>query len=229
MSRRPLSLSHALAVSLVVSTVAGLAGPSVAGAADKPKPAWRTEKHILEVGGYLGAFFPAKDHGLYGDGVVTTQRELKTGFDIGLRLAYLPLRFIGIEIEGGAVPTKALWTNAEGEDRKASATVFGVRGHFILQMPTQLALFVVGGGGILGVGSKNDVLGKNVDGSLHIGGGLKYYATPRVVLRIDGRDVVSPSWSKGTVGGTDWAHHGEFTFGAAFVLGRKTAKMLKKG
>jgi hypothetical protein len=59
------------------------------------------EKHMLEVGGYLGALFPAKDHGLYGEGITRRARPLKTGFDVGLRIAYLPLRFVGIEAEGG--------------------------------------------------------------------------------------------------------------------------------
>lgn len=226
--RRPLPIQIALGLSFALASVAAptLAqakeGKDEKAARDAKKPAWRTEKHILEIGGYLGAFFPAADHGLYADGVTMTPRPIKTGFDIGLRIAYLPLRFVGIEVEGGAVPTKL---DGNGGFR---TTLFGVRGHVILQMPTRLALFVVGGGGILGVASGSNALGKNVDGSLHVGGGLKYYLTPRVVLRIDGRDVIAPAFSKGMAGGQDWAHSGEFTFGASFVLGRKTTQMLAR-
>ena len=189
----------------------------------KKRPAWLAERNILELGGFLGAFFPAADHGLYGPGVTKVAKPLKTGFDVGLRIAYMPLRFVGVEVEGGFIPTKL---DGKGGYK---ANVFAVRGHVILQMPTRLALFVVGGGGILGVGSDAKAVGKNVDGALHVGGGLKYYLTPKVVLRIDGRDVVSPAFSKGMTGGTDWAHNGEFTVGASFVLGRKSTKLLPRG
>jgi hypothetical protein len=217
-----------LTLALAALAAAHVADPSLARAEDKAKPAWKTERHIIEVGGYLGAFFPAKDHGLYGEGVTMTPRSLKTGFDIGLRFAYLPLRFVGVEVEGGAVPTKAVWTGMDGQEKRQSAVLYGLRGHVILQLPTQLSLFVLAGGGVLGVSSKNDSLGKNVDGTLHVGGGLKYYATQRLVLRIDGRDVIAPAFTKGMPGGPEWTHHAEFTFGAAFVLGRKSTKMLKR-
>ncbi len=187
--------------------------------ADKSKPAWRTEKNILEIGGYLGAFFPSDDHGLYGEGFDKTPRPLATGFSVGLRIAYLPVRFVGVELEGGVMPSKL-----DGNGGYKS-TLVAARAHVILQMPTRLALFIVGGGGMIGVNSGGKALGRNVDGSLHVGGGLKYYLTPKVVLRIDGRDVVSPAFSKGMTGGRDWAHNGEFTIGASFVLGRKSTKM----
>jgi len=221
--RRPPLLS--LAPLLALALVSSVALPAFAADTDTDTdvPAWRKEKHILEIGGYLGAFFPSADHGLYADGVTKTAKPIKTGFDIGLRLAYLPLRFVGIEIEGGLVPTKL--------DGNGGFTtiVFAARGHVILQMPTRLALFIVGGGGMLGGASDGKAIGTNVDGALHVGGGLKYYLTPKVVLRIDGRDVVSPAFSKGMTGGQDWAHSGEFTFGASFVLGRKSTKMLPRG
>ena len=233
--RRVHGLLRKLAPVFALALVATVVVPSVADAADaadpadpadpaKPTPAWRKEKHILEIGGYLGVFFPAADHGLYADGVTKTAKAMKPGFDVGLRFAYLPLRFVGIEVEGGVVPTKLSGNGGY------STTVFAARGHVILQMPTRLALFIVGGGGMLGVASDaSKALGKNIDGALHVGGGLKYYVTEKVVLRIDGRDVVSPAFSKGMAGGQDWAHSGEFTFGASFVLGRKSTKMLPRG
>jgi hypothetical protein len=119
----------------VCSVVAAVsvAVPGLAHAADagKPKPAWLKEKHILEVGGYLGGFFTAPDHGLYGDGITKTARPLKTGFNVGLRIAYMPLRFVGIEAEGGVVPTKL---DGQGGYK---VTMFAARAHVILQTPTR--------------------------------------------------------------------------------------------
>lgn len=234
MSRR--SLPPILALAFVCPTVvgasamvaSGVVASGVARADDaKPKPAWRKEKHIIEVGGYLGALFPSADHGLYAEGVTDAPKQVKTGFDFGVRFAYLPLRFVGVEVEGGASPTRVALENSDKKGRRL--TLFAVRASLVLQMPTQLALFVLAGGGILGVSSSEKALGNNVDGSLHVGGGLKYYVTPKVVLRIDGRDVISPAYSRGMTGGYDWAHSGEFTFGASFVIGRKSTKMLPRG
>lgn len=231
MSRRSLPVL----VSLTFAWLVGghLAAPATAHAeepaAKKPRPAWLAEKHMLEVGLYMGALFPAKDHGLYGEEIAKSPRTLKTGFDVGLRLAYLPLRFVGVEAEGGISPMKVNYADdMTGEDQQRRAIVYALRAHVILQLPTQLSLFVVAGGGVLGVSSKNDSLGKNADGTLHVGGGLKYYLHKKVVLRIDGRDIIGPAFTKG-MGGPDWTHHAEFTFGASFVLGRQSTKMLKRG
>ena len=121
-------------------------------------------------------------------------------------------------------------SGAPSSSRKFDSTArFGARGSVILQMPTRLSLFILAGGGMLGVSSKDSGVGKNVDGSMHVGGGLKFYVTKYVALRIDGRDIVSPSWAKEYGGQPAWAHHAEFTFGASFVWGRKGTKMWSKG
>jgi hypothetical protein len=230
MSRRSLPVL----VSLTFAWLMGghLADPGLCHAQDavakKPRPAWLAEKHMLEVGLYMGALFPAKDHGLYGEEITKTPRPLKTGFDVGLRLAYLPLRFVGIEAEGGITPSKVEYTGGDGKEERRKVMLYALRAHVILQLPTQLSLFVLAGGGVQGVSSKNDALGKNADGTLHVGGGLKYYVHKKVVLRIDGRDIIAPAFTKG-MGGPEWTHHAEFTFGASFVLGRQSTKMLKKG
>lgn len=234
MSRR--SLPPILALAFVCPTVvgasamvaSGVVASGVARADDaKPKPAWRKEKHIIEVGGYLGALFPSADHGLYAEGVTDAPKQVKTGFDFGVRFAYLPLRFVGVEVEGGASPTRIALENSDKKGRRL--TLFAVRASLVLQMPTQLALFVVAGGGMLGVSSRDPLVGKNVDGAFHVGGGLKYYVNKYVTLRIDGRDVITPSYAKATGGEPAYAHSAEFTFGAAFVWGRKWVKMPPKG
>lgn len=230
MSRRSLSVPLVLSLAAACLVVGHLADPGVAAAAEgKPKRAWLAEKHMLELGLYLGALFPADDHGLYGEKVAMSPRPLKTAFDVGLRVAYLPLRFVGIEAEGGLMPSKVAYTDGDGDDVTRRAMLYALRAHVILQLPTQLSLFVVAGGGVLGVSSKNNALGKNADGTLHVGGGLKYYIHKKVVLRIDGRDIIGPAWTKGMDSGPTWTHHAEFTFGASFVLGRQSTKMPRKG
>src|SRR5690349_3310817 len=91
--RTPTLVALALALSLPAPVFAAEPAPEGASAITvepKPVPAWRKEKHMIEVGWLKGAFFPAKDHGLYGLEPPSPARAFKTGFDIGLRLAYLP-------------------------------------------------------------------------------------------------------------------------------------------
>jgi hypothetical protein len=189
----------------------------------KPKPAWRKELHMVEVGWMMGALFPAKDHGLYGVEPPIPARSFKTGFDIGLRLAYLPVRFVGVEVEGHVSPTKV-----DVEEGKR-AVLFGLRGHVILQLPTRITPFLVAGGGMLGASSKDELVGKKVDGALHVGGGLKIYVSKWVAIRFDGRDIVTPNYAQRAGGDPGFAHHGEFTIGASFVWGRKGTKMWPRG
>lgn len=218
MPRTPVLLALALALSLPAPARA--AEPTETPA--KPKPAWLKEKHIIEVGWLLGALFPAKDHGLYGLQPPSPPRAFKTGFDIGLRFAYLPLRFVGVEIEGNVSPTKV-----DVENGKRSV-LFGFRGHVLLQLPTRLTPFLVGGGGVFGGSSQDELIGKKIGGALHVGGGLKFYVNKYMAIRIDGRDIATPNYAQAAGGAPGWAHHGEFTIGAAFVWGRKGTKMWPK-
>ncbi|WP_434423023.1 hypothetical protein [Nannocystis pusilla] len=199
------------------------AAEAAAAKPEKPVPPWRKEMHMIEVGWLMGALFGAKDHGLYGVDPPNPPRPFKTGFDIGLRFAYLPVRFVGVEIEGNVSPTKV---NVEDGKR---AVLFGLRGHVILQLPTRITPFIVAGGGMFGGSSKDELVGKKVDGALHVGGGVKIYVSKWVAIRIDGRDIMTPSYAKAAGGELSYAHHGEFTFGVSFVWGRKGTKMWPRG
>lgn len=211
----------ALALALSLPAPARAAEPSET-PAPRPKPVWLKEKHIIEVGWLMGALFPAKDHGLYGVQPPAPPRAFKIGFDIGLRFAYLPLRFVGVEIEGNVSPTKV-----DVPDGKR-AVLYGFRGHVLLQLPTRVTPFIVGGGGMLGGSSQDDLVGKKVGGALHVGGGVKIYVTKYVAIRFDGRDIMMPGYAQASGGEGPWAHHGEFTVGATFVWGRKGTKMWPK-
>lgn len=226
MPRRSTLLTPVLASALVALAPAA-AHADDAAAAPKAKPAWTKEKNILEVGWMLGALFPGADHGLYAnDKAPAAPRAFKTGFDLGLRFAYMPFRFFGVEVEGDFSTMRT----DRGEKKGARSHLFGARAHVIFQLPTQLSLFVLAGGGMLGGTSKDTMIGKDIDGALHVGAGLKYYVHKYVTLRIDGRDIMSQSYAKLTGGtGPAFSHTVEFTFGASFVWGRKSLKMPPKG
>jgi outer membrane protein OmpA-like peptidoglycan-associated protein len=130
--------------------------------------------------------------------------------EVGLRLAYLPLSWLGLEIEG---------MGAAGELRNGtdqSAVVWAGRGHLLLQIPTTyVSPFVLGGGGRMGIISDDAASGKDDDPALHFGAGLKINLHRRVALRLEGRDTITKERP-----GADTAHHIEALLGLSLVFGR---------
>lgn len=134
--------------------------------------------------------------------------------EIGLRLAYLPLSWLGLELEA---------MGAAGELRNGTdegATVWAGRGHLLLQIPTTYVIpFVLGGGGRMGIISDDEASGKDDDPALHFGGGLKFNLHRRVALRIEARDTITKERPA-----ADTAHHIEALLGLSLVFGRPAPK-----
>ncbi|MBK6684281.1 MAG: OmpA family protein [Deltaproteobacteria bacterium] len=161
---------------------------------------------MLEIGVATGAFLPAADHELY-DSQTTRQSEFRTfGMSLQLRAAYFPLRFVGAEVEGGFMPQK----NSRGEN----AQLFNIRGHVVAQLPFRVTPFLLAGGGFL-VASQDGH--GDADRALHWGGGLKFWLSDWMSIRLDGRQVISAAAGPGA-GNTS---HFEATAGITFTLFRE--------
>ncbi len=169
------------------------------------------ERHLFELGVFGGLFVAAADHDLY-DPVTRPASPLWRGNpDVGARIAYFPLRFLGFEGEFAAVPTYVR------NPRNDKAFVFSGRGHAILQLPYRVAPFVLGGYGALGVISDQQALGRDVDPAGHFGGGLKIYISRMAAFRVEGRGIVS---AKATKMMPKFTTHAEILAGFSLVLGR---------
>ena len=146
---------------------------------------YRPVRNSWELGIYGGAFLPSKRHEFYAPKLdqpgLGHQPLARAGFDLGARVGYYPLSFLGLELEGGVMPMKA----ADG----SKATLYTFRPVALFQLPYRLAPFVRGGFGMVGISAP--VLGKDVDPSFNIGGGLKFYVNQLVVLRLDIVDNVT--------------------------------------
>jgi len=184
--RRICSQSLPVALAILVGGPASAAPPS---SPDGPEAPWirrfRPSPQRLEPGVFAGAFFPSSNHELYQYDKLW-QAYARAAPSFGLRLAYLPLRFLGAEIEGSLTPTAVAETMSNSGGR---ALLFAGRGHLIAQLPFYSVVpFVVLGGGLLG--TRGDTLGKDVDLSGHFGGGVKVYVHRNIAVRFDVRGTV---------------------------------------
>ena len=186
---------------------------------------WAPQNNMAEVGVYGGVWFPSRHLELYApnpdlrnDG---NQHLRVVAPEVGVRAGYYPLRFIGVELEGGAMPTRVRSGNA-------SALPWTVRGHIVAQLGLwSITPFLLVGTGILGVSSDAPPtsLGSEQDVAIHFGGGAKFYINRWIQLRLDIRDVVS-----NRVGvGNGLTSSPEVLLGLSVTLGRKKERKPRPG
>ncbi len=168
---------------------------------------YRPTAHQMEAGIYGGILLPNADHELY-DPSTTWQSYKKIAPDLGLRFGYYPLSFLGLEVEGGVMPTKL-------RDGTSNALLGAFRGYGVLQLPYRVAPFVLAGFGVMG--TTGSALGKDQDPALHFGGGVKFYINRLLALRLDVRDNVTAQH----VIDEGRTHHVEVLLGLSILLNRK--------
>ncbi|HEY8377537.1 MAG TPA: thrombospondin type 3 repeat-containing protein, partial [Nannocystis sp.] len=161
-----------------------------------------------ELGVFGGVLFPARDHELYNpsDASVMYGPYKKVAPDLGLRVGFYPLSFLGVEVEGAVMPTK---TERDGQ----SALLGSFRGYGVAQLPYRISPFILLGYGLLGTSA----LGKDVDPAFHYGGGAKFFINDLIALRLDLRANATAQYALD--GGR--THHIELLLGLSFVLGKK--------
>lgn len=179
--------------------------------------------HMLELGVYGGAWFPSRHLELF-----QPDRDApNNGFqrfdvaapDVGLRIAYLPFWFFGLELEGGVMPTETRST-----DRRATAWTF--RGHLIAQLGLwSVTPFLLAGVGALGVQAPRapESVGNDEDVAIHFGGGIKVFVNRNILLRLDIRNVASNR--RGV--GEGVTSSPEILLGLSFTLGRERERERK--
>jgi outer membrane protein OmpA-like peptidoglycan-associated protein len=198
-------MKHFLKIQTFAATCALSFGVAAQTAAPPSGPS--AEPNLWELGLFGGVLFPSSSHNLRGGGF--PQQKLDTAPELGVRAAYFPLSFFGIEAEGAVMPS--------GLADDSSAALFAGRGHGVLQLPLgSVTPFVLVGGGALGVASSN--MGNDVDPAFHFGAGAKLALDPYVSVRLDLRDNLT---QKTGVSGSEQTHHPEVLLGLTFTLERK--------
>jgi OOP family OmpA-OmpF porin len=178
-------------------------------------------RSTFELGAFAGVLFPAaRSHELFDPYKQREARRHGAEFwrpyqtvapDLGLRLAYLPLSFLGGEVEGAVMPTHIVEHGRPG----ARATIFSARAHFIAQLPFwRLTPFVVLGSGGFGT---TGALGNDFDPMTHMGAGVKLYLGEHSLVRLDIRENIAAR-KEVDAGATSYP---EVLLGFSTVLGRR--------
>ena len=206
--RRTVTLSMLLILATLCAAIPGRAHAE--GGPEQPEFNLSRQRHLFELGLFLGAWFPPRAHELYNPGTAYKPLSLAS-FMGGLRLGYLPLPFIGVELEGAVMPVGL-------RDLDEGATAYTLRGHVIGQLPWwRVTPFLLAGYGMQGISSDDAAgVGADIDGAFHAGVGVKWHAARWLVLRLDGRMDVGGETNPGGL-----TPQFELHAGASFVLGWK--------
>jgi len=174
------------------------------------------------------------EYGIYGGMLVTSRRiELfeadfklrdqgyrplrRVAPDVGLRAGFFPVRWLGAEIEAGAMPTRT--------EIGQPALLWTARGAVVGQLALwSVTPFVLIGGGLMGVASHRSAVGNDVDAAMHVGGGVKVYVSRFVHVRLDVRDVVTAR--RGYESGL--SNSPEILLGVGMTLGRKRDQIYRE-
>ena len=194
------------------------AAPASGGAEVKPIRRFAPERNMFELGIFGGVMVFSKSHDLYAPATTPGEAIKRPAADLGIRVAFFPLRFLGVEAEFAALPSKYV---AAASGPGGRGFIYGLRGHAILQLPMyRIVPFVLGGYGLMGVSSAATVAGKDIDPVGHLGGGLKYHVNRWIALRADARGYIgaqAKQWP-GTAG------HFEALLGVSLTLNRARSK-----
>ena len=145
------------------------------------EPGFPPEGNVLELGVFGGAIFPSSDHNLRYQRY--PQQPLSAGPEVGARIGYYPLSFLGLEAEAMAAGSKIKHTDT-------SAALYAARGQLVVQAPLPyITPFLLAGVGRLG--SISRPMANDSDPAWHFGIGAKAALTHALSLRLDLRDSIT--------------------------------------
>ncbi|MGB1012588.1 MAG: OmpA family protein [Nannocystaceae bacterium] len=177
----------------------------------RPLFRYAPERNMVELGVFGGILIVSDDHDFYHPDTAPQKQLWRFGADIGLRAAYFPLSFLGVEAEFSANPTRVRIASDD------PVFVYGLRGHAILQSPgTRITPFILGGYGMMGIASNDQLLGNDIDPVGHWGGGVKVFLNRYLALRLDARHLIGAHAARQG----DSTGHVQVLAGLSFTLNR---------
>lgn len=182
---------------------------------------WTPEPNTTEVGAYGGLLVTSRRIELFEADFSRPDQGYRpfarVASSFGLRAGFFPMRFIGTELEVGAMPTRT-----EGGQ---PALLYTARGAVVAQLALwSVTPFVLVGGGLVGVTSDRTVVGNDVDAAMHVGGGVKVYLGRFTHVRLDVRDVVTAR--RGYEAGL--SNNPEILLGFGMTIGRRRDRVYRE-
>ncbi len=170
---------------------------------------YKPEPNLWEVTMFGGLLFPSGAHNLK-VAVLPREEFSAVAGQLGGSLAYFPLSFVGLELEG-------MGAGGSTRDSNFSAVLYGIRAHAIVQLPLfSVVPFALIGGGTMG--ASTETMGHDRDGAFHYGVGVKVPVNHRVSGRFDFRDNLTQK-GEGAANGKQ-THHPELHLGVTFTFER---------
>lgn len=202
------------AVALFGCVAAGLLVAPDARADDPP----RQRRQRWEAGLLADALFISRFHNFKEPGALQYRFDWPAVL-LGGRVSYYPEKYWGAELEAafgsGSVGKRVSLVKVRGPDLIENPWFAPVRAHAILQLPVgRVVPFALLGAGAMYVESTQ--MGRDVDVIFDLGLGAKYFATKRVVPRLDLRLDLTQREDGGLSDGV--ALHSEIIVGVGFVL-----------
>ena len=162
-----------------------------------------------ELGLFTGLLFPSDEHNIFAPREGITQEPYAgSALELGMRVGYFPLAFLGIEASTFAAPTEV--------ESGRSAMLYGGDVALVGQLPSMsLTPFLLIGGGLLG--GISEPMGNDMDPAIVAGIGLKAPLSNSVSLRLDVRDTLTQKFDAPD---GDQTHHPAVLLGVTATLGR---------
>lgn len=184
---------------------------------DKWIKRWPPTRNMVELGVYGGIFLPSTEIELFepmpGRPDMGFREFKRVAFDVGGRVGYYPVRFFGLEVEGGAMPSQ---TTAD-----TRALMYHARGHLVAQLARYSVVpFILAGPSGLGVASDSNAVGNDIDLGAHFGGGVKFFFSRRTMMRLDLHNTLTARRGLGE----GVANSFEVLLGLSITLGRPKPK-----
>ena len=168
--------------------------------------------NLWEIGIFGGVLFPSSSHNFHNENR-THEAYSDVAPDVGARVGYYPLSFLGAELEGAVMPATTADTDEAGG-------LWAIRGHVVGQLPTMsIVPFLLVGGGRMGAGANS--MGSDSDPLFHFGGGVKVPLDEIVGVRLDVRDNLT---QKNNADDGTLTHHPEILAALTLTLDRSAKK-----
>ncbi len=186
----------------------GYRSPTYGGADEPYLTRYKPQGNEWEVTLFTGMLFPSKQHNLK-VAVLPVDEYSKVAAQLGFRLGYFPLSFLGAEFQSFVGGGKL-------RDAGYSAVFYGLSGHLVAQLPlASIVPFATIGVGTLGASS--EVMGHDRDTAFIWGMGVKAAVSKRVDLRFDFQDTLT---QKRDAKNGKQTHSPAIQLGATFVFER---------